>query len=297
MVHSMTGFASKTFVLTLPDNKYSNVAISIKSLNSRFFETTVKLPQGLSHLEIPIIKLLKNKLIRGHVYFTIHVSNSSIFEGPITPAFNTIKSYVSAIEEIKKIHSLADQIKLEHILRLPNIFSIESQELDEQSTKSIMDITDALTETLIIMRRQEGKALAQDFDIRLTNVRTEMEIIKNRAFEFINEWKKKTHEALKEMGADDSLFAETQKNLFYTTLDKIDIHEEITRFNNHLNQFILCLSSPDMEKGKQLDFILQELGREINTINAKCSDSTISLHAINVKVEIEKLRQQIQNIV
>lgn len=297
MVHSMTGFASKTFVLTLSENKYSNVAISIKSLNSRFFETTTKLPQTLSHLEISIIKLLKNKLVRGHIYFTINVSNSSIFEGPITPALSTIKSYITAIEQIKQIHTFADQIKLEHILRLPNIFSVESQELDEKAAQSIIDITDTLIEGVILMRKQEGKALAQDFDIRLTTIRAEMEIIKNRAFEFINEWKKKTHEALKEMGADDSLFAENQKNLFYTTLDKIDIHEEITRFNNHLNQFGLCLASPDMEKGKQLDFILQELGREINTINAKCSDSTISLHAINVKVEIEKLRQQIQNIV
>ena len=109
--------------------------------------------------------------------------------------------------------------------------------------------------------------------------------------------KVKVHKTLQEIGADKNLLAEAQKNALYTMLDKIDIHEEITRFNSHLSQLDKHLKSPDIEKGKRLDFTLQELAREINTIAAKCSDSTISKHAINVKVEIEKTREQVQNIV
>ena len=116
-----------------------------------------------------------------------------------------------------------------------------------------------------------------------------MYLLKNR--------KKKVHATLQEIGADENLLADAQKNGLYALLNKIDIHEEITRLNSHLENFITILQQPDAEKGKRLDFTLQELGREINTITAKCSDSTISSHAINVKVEIEKMREQIQNIV
>ncbi len=111
------------------------------------------------------------------------------------------------------------------------------------------------------------------------------------------EWKKKVHNTLQEIGADENLIANAQKSGLYSMLDKIDIHEEITRLNSHLDHVVTNLQSDEPEKGKRLDFTLQELGREINTIAAKCSDSTISTHAINVKVEIEKIREQIQNIV
>ena len=109
--------------------------------------------------------------------------------------------------------------------------------------------------------------------------------------------KQKINEALAELENDTSKFAEMQKNALYAILDKIDVHEEIVRFKNHLKTLLASLESSDIEKGKRIDFILQELSREINTITAKCSDATISSHAINIKVELEKAREQTQNIV
>lgn len=296
-ISSMTGFASKLFVITAPSGERSTVSINLKSLNSRFFETSVKFPIMFSHLETTIIKQCKEKLRRGHIYLTAYVSNPNIFEGAITPALTIIDSYIQSIEQIKTKYNLTETIKLDNILRLPNIFSKEEKQLGQDIADQILTEITQLIETVIQERTTEGTTLATDLDNRLTVIKKEMVFISERAEVFVEECKKKVHETLQEIGADENLIANAQKSGLYSMLDKIDIHEEITRLNSHLQNFIATLEQPLEEKGKRLDFTLQELGREINTINAKCSDANISSHAINVKVEIEKMREQIQNIV
>jgi len=297
MLYSMTGFASKTFILTTSSGDRTTISINLKALNSRFFETTVKLPISLSHLETTIIKLCKDSLRRGHIYCTAYISNQNIFAGSITPALNIVHGYMQAIEQIKEKYHISDPIKLEYIIRLPHIFSQEDQQLDEESTNLILEVITELIDKVLEERHVEGSALMIDIQHRISIIQQEMNSITQRAHLFVEEWKKKVHNTLQEIGADENLLVNAQKSSLYSMLDKIDIHEEITRFINHLDQFINILATTDIEKGKRLDFTLQELGREINTITAKCSDSTISSHAINVKVEIEKIREQIQNIV
>jgi len=293
----MTGFASKTFILTVPSKEHTNININLKSLNSRFFESTIKLPLGLSHLETVIIKLLKEKLRRGHVYCTIYLSNPNIFEGSITPSLTIVKSYAHAIEKIRETLQLSDPLKLDNILRIPNIFSTETQELDEASTNSILAAVDELISKVILERQIEGSNLLIDLTNRITIITEEIHRIKDRSHIVIQEFKKKVHSTLQELTLQENLLADAQKSALYSTLDKIDVHEEITRFISHLDLLLSTIKSADIEKGKRIDFTLQELGREINTITAKCSDSIISSHAINIKVEIEKMREQIQNIV
>ena len=296
-IASMTGFASKTFVLTAPSGERSSISMNLKSLNSRFFEASVKLPVALSHLETALIKQFKEKLRRGHIYFTAYLSNPNIFEGSITPAMTIIDSYMKSMDQIKTKYGMQDAIKLDNLLRLPNIFSKEEQILDASSSEQILSAITELIEKVIQDRAVEGNSLAQDIDNRITIIKKEMVLISERAHLFVEECKKKVHATLQEIGADENLIANAQKSGLYSMLDKIDIHEEITRLNSHLDNLITILSKDEAEKGKRLDFTLQELGREINTITAKCSDSTISSHAINVKVEVEKIREQIQNIV
>lgn len=294
---SMTGFASKTFVLTAPSGERSSISMNLKSLNSRFFEASVKLPIALSHLETTLIKQFKETLRRGHIYFTAYLSNPNVFEGSIAPAMTIIDGYLQAMEQIKTKYNLSDEIKLDNILRLPNIFSKEEQPLDEESTHQLLTAVTELIEGVIKERMAEGEKLAVDLHTRINNIEHEMKIITERAHVFVEEWKKKVHTTLQEIGADDNLLVNAQKSGLYSMLDKIDIHEEIIRLNSHLTNLTAILQQTEAEKGKRLDFTLQELGREINTIASKCSDSTVSTHAINVKVEIEKMREQIQNIV
>lgn len=296
-ISSMTGFASKTFVITMPSGERSSISLNLKTLNSRFFETSIKLPIALSSLETVCIKQFKETLRRGHVYFSAYLSNPNVFEGTITPAMTVIDSYMQALHLIQKKYNISGDIKLDHIVRLPNIFSKEEQQLDEKSTELILSAINDIIQGVMLERVAEGEKLAVDLHNRIAKIEEEMVIITQRAHVFVEEWKKKVHATLEEIGSDENLLANAQKSSLYSILDKVDIHEEIIRLNSHLKNLVDILSSSETEKGKRLDFTLQELGREINTITAKCSDATISAHAINVKVEIEKMREQIQNIV
>lgn len=297
MVRSMTGFASGTIILTINEQNKVTVSMSIKSLNSRFFETTCKLSYPIANLETECIKRFKAKLMRGHVYFTVHINNINAFKGTIEPSLPTIRGYLDALNQIKKTFDLEGSLSIANLLQLPNVFVSEEQELDASNKQLFFDTFDNLIEQLMSTQQVEGAALLADIKQRISLMQKEINIIETAYQSLMETQKQKVNQSLTELEMDESKFAEVHKNALYAFLDKIDIHEEIVRFKNHLETLANELESSAQEKGKRLDFILQELGREINTITAKCSDSTISSHAINIKVELEKAREQTQNIV
>ncbi len=297
MLQSMTGFATKTLTLIKNNAAPINITISIKSLNSRFFEVSVKLPYALSNSETAIVKRIKNKLLRGHIFVTIHMSNPNVLNGGIDVSLNTLKNYLSAIDQIKKTFQITQDITLDHIIRLPNIFITQEEGLDSQSEALILQNIDELVDKVIIERNQEGAALWTDLQSRLSSMHKEIDAIEQRSQLVLTEHKHKISITLQELQGDDTTLAETRKSTLYALLDKMDIHEEIIRFKSHLNNLEHLLKSSNIEKGKRIDFTLQELAREINTITAKCNDYQIGANAINIKVEIEKSREQTQNIV
>ncbi|PKN03587.1 YicC family protein [Candidatus Dependentiae bacterium HGW-Dependentiae-1] len=297
MVLSMTGFATKTITLTRNDSSKANVNMSIKSLNSRFFETTCKLPYQLSNLETTFIKLFKKKLLRGHIHFTVHVHNQNVFQEVIEPSLNTITAYMNAIEQIKKQFSVQGDLSLDTLIQLPNVLRVQEQEIDEQSKKLLLQAAEELIDLVVVARQQEGAALEADLQERIVNLNREIAAIELAAIALVEEQKNKVSELLQEIAHDESKLGEARKSALYAILDKIDIHEEVVRFKSHMHNVGEQLAAQGLEKGKKLDFTLQELAREINTIAAKCSDAAIGSRAINVKVEIEKAREQVQNIV
>ena len=209
----------------------------------------------------------------------------------------TVKNYASAIKKIKKEMQLTEPITLNMIVNFPNVFNVEEQGLDKQSSQAILDTTHELITALIKERTQEGKQLQRDVEARFSFMAKEIKAIEKRSKKQIEEQKEKLNKLLQELDGDESELADVRKSALYAILDKIDIHEEIVRFKSHLESISQLLKSPQLETGKRLDFTLQELAREINTITAKCSDALISKRAINIKVEIEKAREQAQNIV
>src|ERR1700733_1746987 len=217
-LYSMTGFASKTFVLTTPSGERSSISINLKTLNSRFFETSVKLPHGLSHLETTFIKQFKETLRRGHIYFSAYLSNPNVFEGSISPAMTIIDGYMKAMEQIKTKYQLSDTIKLDNILRLPNVFSKEEQQLDAESTNQILNAVTELINNVIEDRGVEGDKLSLDIHNRIAIIRKEMVTITERAHVFVEEWKKKVHATLQEIGTDENLIANAQKSGLYSML-------------------------------------------------------------------------------
>ncbi len=297
MIRSMTGFATKSLVFTLEDGSKAQVAISLKSLNSRFFEVTCKLPYPLSNLETEITKLLKQHLYRGHIYFTINTNTPNAFKSVVEPSLSIVHEYLHAIDIIKKDCKLEGSLTLDNILQLPNVFNLAEKSLDAASTELILQTTKQLIDEVIETQEVEGKTLHEDITQRIAIMQKEIETIEHNSAGLMEAQKEKLHAALKEMTEDETKANDFHKNTLYTLLDKMDIHEEIVRFKTHLKSLTAHLKSDSIEKGKRLDFTLQELAREINTIAAKCSDATIGSLAINVKVELEKAREQTQNIV
>jgi len=292
----MTGFSISSLNL-VHGTERSSVNIAIKSLNSRYFEVSYKIPYMLSSLEHDITKLIKQELVRGHITVTIHMSNPSLFKGAIEPALNTIDGYIHALEQIKKTGKVSGSVSLDALITLPNIFIVEEQGIDDASRQALLDGIRKALALLVNGQDAEGAILQQDLEKRSAIMEAEITAIEQESAVLLDAHKKKIQQSLQEMLVDESKFADTQKNSLYATLDKIDTHEEVIRFKNHLENFKTIVHAPGIEKGKRLDFTLQELAREINTISAKCSDSQISSRAINVKVELEKAREQVQNIV
>lgn len=296
MIRSMTGFASHALMLTINQTKVT-LSLSIKSLNSRYFDTNFKLPYPLNNFETEFITLFKSVLHRGSISFNIHISNNNAFKGTVEPSINTIKSYLTALHKIQETFAIKGDLSIADILVLPNIFILEEQELDAASKKAIFDTLHTVLDELVAAQTKEGEVLKKDLQERITIISAEMESIE-KAFELvIKNQKQKVHEAVTEFENEETAVSELHKEALYAVLNKIDVHEEIVRFKSHIKNIISSLESPGIEKGKRIDFILQELSREINTIMAKCSDSIISGHAINIKVELEKAREQTQNIV
>lgn len=159
MIRSMTGFATQSVTLILDDGASVGATISIKSLNSRFFEVSCRLPHPLSNLETEIIKKLKKKLFRGYVQCTIHVADLGIFKGAVAPAINTVTSYVNAIQQIQKKSNVSGDIEIKHIIQLPNIFTVQEQQISKESVNHILQTLDSIIALLIKEQKKKVPCL------------------------------------------------------------------------------------------------------------------------------------------
>ncbi len=296
MISSMTGFASKT--ITLPDkDKHVTLTINIKTLNSRFFDTTCRIAYALNILETDLTKKAKEALHRGHMYLNITLSDINYFKGNVTLSWSTLKGYLQSLEEAKKQFNLSGTIETRDLLRIPNIIVSDDIAIKEKVKKEIFaGFNEALIE-LKKIRLAEGMSLLKDLEKRVKKLHENIEAI-TKIFKatFKKRQEEISHE-IKQLKEADNEIAKQQQMILYQELNRMDIHEEIVRFKTHLKSLETLLKKKQEEKGRQLDFILQELGREVNTIASKCSDSTIGSHAISIKVELEKCREQIQNVV
>ena len=304
MIISMTGFSSAIITLPIVDAATGSVqdvqvSLTLKTLNSRFFEASCRLPTSLSFLETELIKYFKTEFHRGTIQFTLYMSSPSSLTGIIEPALSTVRGYLIALNKIKKECELSGDITLRDLILLPNIFETKETPLSEATVERLWKEIHALTKKCTEARIQEGKSLEKDLTERVRLLRKYINELGPRALEAMAAKKVQLLDNLRTVLSDVSseLTAESQISAIYNQLERIDIHEEIVRYNTHLETLDEILTSKEISHGKKLDFTLQELFRETNTIASKCSDAAISGLAISIKVELEKAREQAQNIV
>lgn len=287
----MTGYGSGTIV---EDGK--EISIELKSLNHRYTDINIRIPRNLSFLEDDIRKKIQAQVFRGHIDVFINYQNTNEDSHDIKIDFALLKSYLNSFEQIKKTTNLVDDITLSQILKLDDILIVSIREENNDTLTKIMrnSLEKALC-GLIRMRSDEGEKLVHDIDQRADFINSKVSKIEDRVPIVIQEYKEKLqariYELLQGMEMDMNRF--NTEVAFFS--DRSNITEEIIRLRSHIKQLqdTLSLTIPI---GRKLDFIIQEMNREINTIGSKASDLNITNIVMDIKSEIEKIREQIQNI-
>ena len=296
MLESMTGFSSKSASLEVQGVGRISLSVEIKSINSRFFEMVCKLPSVLGSLEIKIQHLLQKKLRRGRAYFTIRFSEDNEAFEAITPSLKNVEGYLRAAEQIKERFGVQGDLTLSDLFQQPNIFVTSRGELNSEEEKLILGVIEDVADRLVQVRREEGMSLGNDLKKRFEICDQKIKEVKSLSDQLMASVKKNIGEKLVMVEGGDEV-AKLKLEDLYATLNKVDVHEEIIRFKSHLKSIESLFESDKKEKGKRFDFILQELLRETNTTMAKCSHYDISSVCVDIKVELEKAREQAQNIV
>lgn len=292
MIKSMTGFGRGEF----SDDLYS-FKVEIKAVNHRYNDISIKMPKHISYLEEKIKGVIKKQIHRGKVdvYINLeYVEESSI---NVKVDINLAKSYKDALEQLCKELNLEDNIRINNILSMQDIIKTERKELDEDEIWTCLEgALELAVKDIMIMKVAEGQELQKDMVFHLDNIGEFLNEIEERSPTVVIEYKEKLRERLSNLLDNDIVVDEDKINaeIVYFA-DKCNINEEVIRLKSHLKQFesILKENNP---VGRKLDFLIQEMNREINTIGAKASDVLICQDVVEVKSEIEQIREQIQNV-
>lgn len=297
MTVSMTGFAVVSVPLVeATTEEHCALEIEIKTLNGRFFEPQCKLPSILSAQELEITQRMKTAFQRGRVYCAIRVNGFSAGLEKLIFSPARLNHYLEVASLLRTEYGMSGSLSIAECMQLPGLFGSEKAPLDEGMLARFFAGFDEAIAAVSRSREQEGRNLALDLHERCERARHYIDLIAGLSREILVTLKEElSRESAKAQAGDEAARALLSER--YAQLDKADIHEEVTRFNSHLKAFREALESATPEKGRRLDFILQELLRESNTITAKCTNFQITSAAVEIKVELEKAREQVQNIV
>lgn len=291
MLKSMTGYGRGQSVT---DNW--DISVEIKSVNHRYFEWSAKLPKAFLFLEDKLKSKIQDSVFRGKI--EVFVSIYSVGQKEINVEVNqpVAKGYVEALRTVAPTLSLEDNIKVTDLLRFSDIFTLKRTEVDEDEVwEAVSEVTDKALESFVSMKEKEGQKLKEDVLARRNNIALMLSQIEERApmlkTEYYNRLYQKIKELLEDKNIDESRLV-TEAGIF---ADKVAVDEETVRLRSHLHQLgdLLNIKEP---VGRKLDFLVQEMNREVNTIGSKAQDVTIARLVVDMKSEIEKIREQIQNI-
>lgn len=293
MIKSMTGFGRGEYT----DGKRSIIA-EIKSVNHRYSDITIKMPRRYTFAEDKIKNAVKDKIRRGKVDVSIIVEN--ITENDVNIKLNSMlaKQYYDNLTELRGEFDLSGDISLQFLASLPDVMkAIPDVEDEEEITKAILEAVSEAASNLEKMRVVEGEKLAEDLIAKGEYIKNILDKIAERAPQVVTDYTAKMKERIQEL-VGSSVQVPEDRILVEAAVfaDKCAIDEEITRLNSHLVQLKNIIEKSSQPDGKKLDFLVQEMNREANTIGSKANDITITNYMLEIKSEIEKIREQVQNI-
>ena len=284
MIQSMTGYGKS--ILQLPTKK---ITIEIKSLNSKNLDLNVRVPAYYREKELEIRKGLAKALERGKIDFSIYIENNG------TELISKINSNVvrEYMRQLKEVHQADETELLKMAIRLPDSLKTEREEFDEEEWMAISKGIDQAVQKISTYRKDEGMSLKNDFEVRISNIESLLEEVIKIDPERMAQMKERLKKGISELESkvDENRFE--QELIYY--IEKLDITEEKVRLKNHLAYFLKELNS-NQSNGKKLGFITQEIGREINTVGSKSNFAPMQKLVVQMKDELEKIKEQNLNV-
>lgn len=291
MIYSMTGYGREEF-----ENESFKFVIELKTVNHKYCNIYTRLPNKLNSIEDKIKKYIKKSLKRGRIEININFYEKDDSFLEIKPNFAVLDEYHEALLSIKDRYKIKEEINLELLAKFKDAVDIAYKEIDEDEIWETLKIPlDQAIASVLEMRRQEGLKLKSDLLKSISNIKDILRNLEEISDDIVQVHKEKMYEKINELLDNMEVDDERLEQEIAIYADKTDINEEIVRIKSHLDQFINIFEQ-ERPLGKKLDFLAQELNREVNTIGSKSPDVDISNDVVDLKTEIGKIREQILNI-
>lgn len=291
MIKSMTGFGRCEI-----SNAERKITVEMKSVNHRYSEISIRMPKKLNFFEAGIRNVLKQYISRGKVDVFITYEDES--EGKACVKYNEdiAREYLTYMKKIEDTFGLENDIRVSTIARYPDVFTLEEQSIDEENLwKDVENCVRGAAEKFVETRIAEGAHLKEDLKLKLSGILSMVSQIEERSPQIIAEYREKLRSKVEELLGDTKIEESVLATEITIFADKICVDEETVRLRAHVANMLETLDAGE-NVGRKLDFIAQEMNREANTTLSKANDMEVSNVAIDLKTEIEKIREQIQNI-
>ena len=291
MIKSMTGYGRA--VQTLNGREFT---VEVRSVNNRYLDCTVKLPRMVSFAEDAVKQAVKGAISRGKVDVYISIKSEAEVDTQITLNEGVLKGYLAAMHRMAEEFGVRDDISVSTVSRLPEIFTVEKPQVDEDALKAdLLQVVDAALEGYNAFRAAEGAALDSDLRSRGNTILELVAQVEEGNGKTVADYRARLYNKLREVLANTAIDESrilTEAAIF---ADKVAVDEETVRLRSHLEQMNHMLTAGGA-LGRKLDFLLQEMNREANTIGSKCTDVRLARIVVDIKAELEKIREQTQNI-
>ncbi|MEE8676383.1 MAG: YicC/YloC family endoribonuclease [Oscillospiraceae bacterium] len=291
MIKSMTGYGRYEAVI---DGRH--IQTEVKSVNHRYFELSARVSRGYGFLEEKIREYLQSYISRGKVDVTVFIEPVQDTTARISVNHELAADYVAAMRELCSTYGLKEDLSVSDLTRFSDIFTVYHEPENEEAVwMSVRQALDHALDSFMQMRIAEGKKMKEDVSARAKQILQMVKQVEEHSPETVEAYRKRLQTRLEEVLQDKAVDEQrivTEAAIF---ADKIAVDEETVRLRSHLTQFDTMLES-DEPVGRKLDFLVQEMNREANTIGSKCSNTEIAYLVVDIKAEIEKIREQIQNI-
>ena len=291
MVKSMTGFGR-----SVENIDGLNITVEIKSVNHRYFEFSSRLPRAYQFAEDALKALCQQSITRGKIELSVFVEDNTDKGTKIEINHQYAGAYITALKELAREYKIKDDLKLSAIADNPELLTVRKTALDDETViNAFCAVTKNALESYNAMREVEGEKLKADVLSRVDTILSKVEFIESRSPETVKAYRERIEEKMRELLG--SAAVDEQRIITETAIfaDKVAVDEETVRLRSHMSQLKNLLNS-DSATGKKIDFLIQEMNREANTIGSKSQNVEIAHTVVDIKAEIEKIREQIQNI-